>query len=288
VNRKSISCYFHLRCMCNKGDDCDFKQKENIHPACVASALKLGGSKRKAHLKVRFTSTECFEIQVHGTNLSEYTYTSSKDLPYVPAKFSLDSKWLNKCKVSVERAKQTAHSWRISLYPEEKKSEIKEEVEKEVETQNKDSNSSDSDSDCSPAENIRKRWIADTGSGYDLIGENYIGGDFNVQEGKRIKFQTAGGRTGSSEYVDIKIGKLDETAKPIILEHTPPVLTIGRRAMEKGFDFYWPPKSNLRSLITFHTLWIIQMKKLTIPFDDTLPQEPTLSCMRASKTKESS
>ena len=41
---------------------------------------------------------------------------------------------------------------------------------------------SDSDSDASPAENVKRKWIVDTGCGFDLIGKNDVEGNFDVQK----------------------------------------------------------------------------------------------------------
>ena len=103
--------------------------------------------------------------------------------------------------------------------------------------------SSDSDSDASPAENTRRKWIVDSGCGHDLIGKDDIGGNFNVQKAGELRFNTAGGKTTSNECVEIEVSVLNEKARPIILDSTPPVLSIGRRCMEKSYGFYWPPKS---------------------------------------------
>ena len=70
---------------------------------------------------------------------------------------------------------------------------------------------SDSDSDCAPAETARKRWIADTGSGHDLICEKYLDGDYQIQSRKKISFHTAGGATDSSDCVDVAIDTLGES-----------------------------------------------------------------------------
>ena len=41
-----------------------------------------------------------------------------------------------------------------------------------------------------PAENIHRKWIADTGSGHDLIGQSDIGGDYDIEQGKTIRLKT--------------------------------------------------------------------------------------------------
>ena len=50
--------------------------------------------------------------------------------------------------------------------------------------------SDDSDSDAAPAENARRKWIVDTGSGHDLIGEKDIVGDYNTNDVDPIRFNT--------------------------------------------------------------------------------------------------
>ena len=89
-----------------------------------------------------------------------------------------------------------------------------------------------SDSDCSaPAENASRRWIADTSSGHDLLGTDDLVVDYEMKKDKHVRLKTAGGRTGTSNYVSIN--HMDFT-----------VLSVGKRVMEQSYGFYWPPKSN--------------------------------------------
>ena len=143
----------------------------------------------------------------------------------------IDETWLNKSKLHYQRAFERATKFAEFLGTQTSPS---------IPTVTEVDTDSDSDSDCAPAENARKRWIADTGSGHDLICEKYLTGNYQVLNTKKIKFNTAGGDTDSSDCVELSIDKLGETVQPIILDNTPPVLSVGKRVMEQGYSFPWP------------------------------------------------
>ena len=146
-------------------------------------------------------------------------------------KVSVDSEWLSKSVISHNNAHKRALKWQKRLRTTSQAT-LPTESEK-------------SDSDCSvPAENASRRWIADAGSGHDLLGTDDLVGDYEIKKGKHVRLKTAGGRTGTSNYVSIKIDRLGSTVNPIVLDSTPPVLSVGKRDMEQSYGFYWPPKAN--------------------------------------------
>jgi hypothetical protein len=195
----------------------------------------------KSHRKVRFGYTTVKKYITDGTLYVESKWQTEPCTNPKPS--YIDVTWFLKARESAKKAISRAFYWAVALgyqgnakYQDSSREETPQIVDK--------TETSDSESDCAPAINTRRKWIADSGSGHDLISERYLGGDINRQEGKKIKFLTAGGTTASTEFVEVKIGKLEEVAKPIVLEHTPPVLSIGKRVMEQGYTFHWPPKAN--------------------------------------------
>ena len=97
--------------------------------------------------------------------------------------------------------------------------------------------------DSVPGENVLGRWIADTGSGIDLIGRKDIDKEARCskRDGEKILLSTAGGFTNSSQYVDVNVHTLNEISTPLVMTSTPPVLSIGKRCMEQNYEFRWPP-----------------------------------------------
>ena len=64
--------------------------------------------------------------------------------------------------------------------------------------------------DSVPGENVLGRWIADTGSGIDLIGRKDIDKEARCskRDGEKILLSTAGGFTDSNQYVDVNVHAL--------------------------------------------------------------------------------
>jgi hypothetical protein len=93
--------------------------------------------------------------------------------------------------------------------------------------------------DSVPGENIVGRWIADTGSGIDLIGRKDIDREAisSKRDGEKVCLSTAGGFTDSSKYVDVHLHALNEISTPLVMQSTPPVLSIGKRCVEQNYEF---------------------------------------------------
>jgi RNA:NAD 2'-phosphotransferase (TPT1/KptA family) len=96
-----------------------------------------------------------------------------------------------------------------------------------------------------PGENKSGKWIADTGSGIDIVGEQDIDDDAldSLVTGLKMRLSTAGGPMSSSKFVEVYVHKLKEVVKALLLPSTPAVLSVGKRVMEEGYSFHWPNKS---------------------------------------------
>eukprot|EP00435_Cladocopium_sp_Y103_P055252 s90_g18.t1 len=90
-------------------------------------------------------------------------------------------------------------------------------------------------------EKCGKKFIMDSGSGYDLITRRKVDRlDTETYEGETVNFHTANGITSTSQMTDLNFEVFDEPVKAHILEDTPSVLSMGKRCMEQGFSFIWP------------------------------------------------
>ena len=85
-------------------------------------------------------------------------------------------------------------------------------------------------------------WIFDSGSGHDLV-------DRRVVEHMRSEWQplvdaqtlcTAGGPAQCTHSLPLFIPALEEEISPWMLKNTPAVLSMGRRCVVEGYEFWWP------------------------------------------------
>jgi len=87
------------------------------------------------------------------------------------------------------------------------------------------------------------RWLADTGASIDAIDILMLSKAGRRKVRKLLSnrtFETAAGEVNTDSSIELfsdQIGQIDA----VLLKHTPPVISIGRRCMEQGFGFYWPP-----------------------------------------------
>ena len=93
-----------------------------------------------------------------------------------------------------------------------------------------------------PVEERDKRFIMDSGSGHDLISAKKIDRmDMPTYDDVVVNFHTANGVTSSTKRFDIKFEAFDEPAQAHILEDTPSVMSMGKRCVDLGSSFIWPP-----------------------------------------------
>ena len=91
-----------------------------------------------------------------------------------------------------------------------------------------------------------RRWIADTGSGHDIIGDHDVS-DW-LREGAEsasevVELHTANGIARVDTMIPVQVFPLKTVVMPLLLESCPPVLSVGRRCIEEGFEFRWKPYS---------------------------------------------
>jgi hypothetical protein len=96
------------------------------------------------------------------------------------------------------------------------------------------------------SEGVPSAWIADTGSGYDLVSKNEVSEKILGQielPSHAPNLRTANGVVTPDECVPVKLGPLP-LAYPLLMEDSPAVISVGKRCMEHGYGFYWPPGQN--------------------------------------------
>ena len=91
------------------------------------------------------------------------------------------------------------------------------------------------------------KWLMDTGCGSDLIGIDDIP-KFNLEKmltqcTSEIQLHTANGITTVQNEVILQVKNLREEVTALVLDSTPPVLSIGKRCMDLGWAFHWEPYS---------------------------------------------
>ena len=129
---------------------------------------------------------------------------------------------------------------------------------------------------CSNESPIRS-WLFDSGCGSDLISEQevlHLRDKWTDASTPRY-LSTAGGLTKSDYEVPLHIASLGEDIAPWILPSTPAVLSMGRRCVLDGFDFWWPPYSQSPRLSTPSGKVIYLTVRGDIPFlEDGLVAAP--------------
>ena len=90
------------------------------------------------------------------------------------------------------------------------------------------------------------RWVVDTGSAFDLVGQA-VGDRIpeRIRPSRRpFVVQTANGTTHASSEISAGIQALDISVTVNILAGSPPLLSVGRRCMHDGMSFVWPAGSD--------------------------------------------
>ena len=60
-----------------------------------------------------------------------------------------------------------------------------------------------------------------------------------IEQGGDVRLATVNGEIRTNRRLEVHIEELDEDVTPMVLPNTPSVLSIGRRVVEKGYDFVW-------------------------------------------------
>lgn len=93
-----------------------------------------------------------------------------------------------------------------------------------------------------PVEESDKRFIMDSGSGHDLISRREaIRMELDMSPCEPIVFHTATGIPTAECTVDVELGTMKDKAQVQVLDDTPSVFSIGKRFMNEGYAFIWPP-----------------------------------------------
>ena len=89
----------------------------------------------------------------------------------------------------------------------------------------------------------KMRWIADTGSANHLMGREQLGPQQvnKLKTVEELRLATANGVITTDKAVDVWLPDLQITARLIILDHCPSVLSIGRLVEDEMLEFHWVP-----------------------------------------------
>eukprot|EP00435_Cladocopium_sp_Y103_P040649 s1620_g11.t1 len=80
-------------------------------------------------------------------------------------------------------------------------------------------------------------WIADTGSAQDLVNDRELSDDYGYYSDNPIRMITANGESSSAKQGRVFVPKLGKTIDPYLVKSTPPVISIGMRCIDDGYDF---------------------------------------------------
>ena len=100
--------------------------------------------------------------------------------------------------------------------------------------------------DVKGAINLELDWIADTGSAQDLVNDSELPDDYGYYSNNPIRMITANGESSSSKQGKVFVPKLGKTIDPYLVRSSPPVISVGMRCIDDGYDFIWRgPRVNL-------------------------------------------
>jgi hypothetical protein len=87
-----------------------------------------------------------------------------------------------------------------------------------------------------------RRWIWDTGAGIDIISARCVANMKHLitKPANSLPIVTANGSAFAEQEILLKPTAMKEIVKPFVLGDSPPVLSVGWRCMELGYDFWWP------------------------------------------------
>ena len=96
-------------------------------------------------------------------------------------------------------------------------------------------------------ESLPDCWIFDTGCGHDLTSLRWVvEADKNrmLTSNNPLTLTGAGGNVPASLTLRLQSRAINiGVVEPYVLQHTPCVLSIGRRCVAEGWSFWWPPHS---------------------------------------------
>ena len=115
------------------------------------------------------------------------------------------------------------------------------------------------------------RWLLDTGSGIDLMSKKKLSNDDKKHvhwATSIITLLTANGKKQVDKAVKMMCSAMHEVIDPLLLDDTPPVLSIGRRCEKYGYQFHWDAYSNKPYLVKPNGDVIVLYTENYVPFLD--------------------
>ena len=92
---------------------------------------------------------------------------------------------------------------------------------------------------------IPGRWLGDTGASWHMCAPDDIHPSLLRRKGiptdREIWLDTANGPIKANRKVHIGHPKLPMDIDPLLLDNSPPVMSVGKFCMEEGYGFYWLP-----------------------------------------------
>ena len=85
-----------------------------------------------------------------------------------------------------------------------------------------------------------RSWLMDTGCPMNLIDETEAAPFARfIEDCDGVYLATANGLITICRRLELHVDKIEEDVTPLVLANMPNVLSVGRRAVEKGYDFVW-------------------------------------------------
>ena len=100
--------------------------------------------------------------------------------------------------------------------------------------------------------------------GFDLVSADDVDAVYLKRKLKMLEepleLMTANGPIVADKKVALRLRELKGNVNPLVIDDSPPVLSLGRRCMDEGYSFIWPAWSDSPQLVMPNKRGAIQLK----------------------------
>ena len=90
---------------------------------------------------------------------------------------------------------------------------------------------------------LPSKWIADTGSTFDIVPVRECSKDVlseKIKLKEAVDMHTVNGVCTVEEGLRIAVPTLEKELEFLLLPNSPPIISVGQRCMVDGYEFHWP------------------------------------------------
>ena len=130
-------------------------------------------------------------------------------------------------------------------------------------------------------------WIVDTGSAQELLTDHHVPDHYGYYSDHPIRLITANSESLSMKQGKVKVPELNATVSPYLVQRSPPVLSVGLRCVEDGFDFVWRGSKNEKPTLISPDGKVIELEvRDYVPYLCSKSNNPNLSVVAKTCQRE--